>query len=72
MLDEEDLNDVFTPEVKKKILIAILVQILIGNMMVSNLVAFLPTYVWEHRNKMDNEIISETDIGWIIASFSLA
>ena len=34
----------FTDEVKRKTLIAILVVILIGNMMVSNLVAFLPTF----------------------------
>jgi hypothetical protein len=49
MLDSEDqqnkADDIFTPAVKKRTLIAILVQILIGNMMVSNLTAFLPTYV---------------------------
>jgi hypothetical protein len=58
LLDKEDADskndEIFTPAVKKKVLVAILVQILIGNMMVSNLVAFLPTYVqdadWEVVN----------------------
>ena len=50
LLDEEDINEVFTPKVKNRTIIAILVQLLIGNMMVNNLVAFLPTYVEDFRN----------------------
>lgn len=35
----------YTPEIKRRTLIAVLTQVLIGNMMVSNLMAFLPIFV---------------------------
>ena len=48
MLDREEklteIEDGFTDEIKKKTLYAVIVVILIGNMMVSNLSAFLPLF----------------------------
>jgi len=48
MLDREErqteLEEGFTDEIKKKTLYAVIVVILIGNMMVSNLSAFLPLF----------------------------
>jgi hypothetical protein len=48
LLDREEklteIEDGFTDEIKKKTLYAVIVVILIGNMMVSNLSAFLPLF----------------------------
>jgi hypothetical protein len=48
MLDREEklteIEEGFTDEIKKKTLYAVIVVILIGNMMVSNLSAFLPLF----------------------------
>ena len=45
MLDEEEEVTGVADKVKWRTLVAILVASLIGNMMVTNLVAFLPTFV---------------------------
>jgi MFS family permease len=79
ILDKEDEEciheEIFTPTVKKRILWAILIQILIGNMMVSNLTAFLPTFCesnkWAEVDGVQTDV-SNNDIGYIIASFSAA
>ena len=53
-----------------------MIVILIGNMMVANLVAFLPTFVdsnnWEKGSNGLSTKLSDNDISWIIASFSAA
>ena len=79
MLDREErqseLEEGFTPEIKKKTLYAVIVVILIGNMMVSNLSAFLPlfasTNAWEVVSGVDTKL-SDNDISLILAAFSVA
>lgn len=46
-LDEHEdyLDKNFTPAVKKKILYACLMALTIGNMMILNVVSFMPTYM---------------------------
>ena len=78
MLDREDAEEEagFTDEIKKKTLIAVLVVILIGNMMVANLVAFLPTFVeenaWVVASTGISTALTANDVSWIIAAFSAA
>jgi phage tail sheath gpL-like len=69
-------NEIYTPEIKRRTLIAVLTQVLIGNMMVSNLMAFLPIFVenneWVVDEKGVSSQLTSNDVGYIIASFSLA
>lgn len=79
MLDREErqseLEEGFTDEIKKKTLYAVIVVILIGNMMVSNLSAFLPLFAasnkWEISDGNDTAL-SDNDISLILAAFSVA
>jgi MFS family permease len=68
--------DPYSPEVKRRTLVAVLTQVLIGNMMVSNLMAFLPIFVetneWEKDANGVSSQLTSNDVGFIIASFSLA
>ena len=42
---EEDEETNFPPHIKKRILYACLMALTIGNMMINNVVSFLPTYM---------------------------
>jgi hypothetical protein len=72
----ERREETYSPEIKRRTLIAVLTQVLIGNMMVSNLMAFLPIFVetneWEKDANGVSSQLTSNDVGFIIASFSLA
>jgi MFS family permease len=80
MLDREEMQsefeEGFTEEIKKKTLYAIIVVILIGNMMVSNLSAFLPLFVakndWTISEDGSDTSLTDNEISYILASFSVA
>ena len=70
-----DFDNVFTPKIKKRILVAVLFQITIGNMMVQNLSAFLPNF--NRNNKWSvvdgqNTALTTNDLAYITSAFSLA
>jgi hypothetical protein len=79
MLDREEklteLEEGFTDEIKKKTLYAVIVVILIGNMMVSNLSAFLPLFAesndWAVVDGNSTQLM-DNDISLILAAFSVA
>lgn len=67
-------NTDFSPAIKKKILIACLFSLVVGNMMMLNVAAFLPSYIseadWEIAE--DGYEISTQDVSLIISVFSVA
>ena len=72
---EEEVEAQFDDSTKRKILISSLFALLIGNMMVSNVVVFLPLFVEDRNGKWSNgeaENITEAKLGYIIGSFSVA
>jgi len=61
------------PAVKKQILVACLMALTVGNMMINNVVAFLPTYIAaKNWNNSDGFILDSNDNSLIIAMFSVA
>lgn len=58
---------------KRVVLLACLFALLVGNMMISNIVAFLPIYI-ENKNWVSDDgfKLNESDSGFIIAVFSIA
>jgi MFS family permease len=67
-------NADFSPAVKKKVLIACLFSLVVGNMMMLNVAAFLPTYISETDWVIaeDGYEISTQDISLILSVFSVA
>ena len=67
-------NTDFSPAIKKKVLIACLFSLVVGNMMMLNVAAFLPNYIseadWEIAE--DGYEISTQDISLILSVFSVA
>ena len=71
--NEEDEDEQFPEEIKKKILIACLIALTIGNMMILNVVSFLPTYIEQTTWTSDDGFTpNSTDISIILAAFSIA
>lgn len=69
--DEDDGS--FSPAVKRKILIACLMALTIGNMMINNVVSFLPTYISTATWQTDDGLPpNSSDISLILAMFSIA
>ena len=69
--DEESVEEEFSPQVKKALLIACLVALFVGNMMLLNVAAFLPDFINENFSDPDN-FLDETDGALIIGIFSVA
>lgn len=63
----------FTPAVKKKILVAVLIALTIGNMMILNVVTLIPDFIETNEWDLTNEYtLNSGDIGLIISMFSFA
>lgn len=76
MQDNHDSLE-FSPELKRRILIAVLVSLTIGNMMILNVEVVLPTMIEEQewvRNGviLEDGGLSESDTSLIFSIFSLA
>lgn len=62
----------FSPRVKKQLLLACLFALLVGNMMLLNVASFLPSYIESKVWSNPEQPLNSTDIGLIIAVFSIA
>ena len=72
-LQNQEPGEELPVKMKKKILIACLLALTIGNMMINNVTSFLPAFIdnnqWEST---DNYSLTVSDSGLIISVFSVA
>jgi len=61
----------FSPETKRKILIACLFALCIGNMMIQNVVSFLPLFIASNK-WAPGYTLNENDTSMILAVFAIA
>jgi len=72
---DQDDADGFPPQVKRKILIAILFALCVGNMMMQNVASFLPIFVEDQKSTWFTnygDYVTTTDTSIIIGVFSVA
>ena len=60
------------PQVKKRILIACLFSLCIGNMMMLNVASFLPTFIEGNDWVPADTILDSSDVSLIVSVFSVA
>ena len=75
-IEQEALDIGFDPKTKKNILYSCLAALCIGNMMLDNVYAFLPSYIKERNETNDwsnpGDEITPTESSFILAIFSIA